>query len=75
MGGSLGYRLFPGEIVPVLASFRLFADDHFRTKDSLGGKEVPQRSPGRLVFADPFGDDVTGAGQGLLAEDTDFSGR
>ena len=66
MGRGLGYRLFPFKIIPVFASFRLFAGDDLRAKDSPGGKEVPQRSPGRRVFADPLGDDVPGAGQGLL---------
>ena len=67
MGGRLGRRLFPVEIVPVPASLRLLAGDDPGLEDGLRSRRIRAHpGAGLFVFVHPFGDDVPGPGEGLL---------
>ena len=66
MARCLGHRLLPVEIVLVFGRFGLFARGHGAVKDAPGSKEAAKGGPGLGVFADPFGHDVPGPGQGVV---------
>ncbi len=66
MGGRLGGRLLPVEVVPVPASPRLLPRDDLRLEDGLFREERAHPGAGLFVFVHPFGDDVPGPGEGLL---------
>ena len=64
--GRRGDGLLPLEVVAELRPLGLLVGDDLRFEHALCGEEIAHLRPGLLVFVDPLGDDVPGAGQGIL---------
>ena len=66
MGWDGGNGLFPIIVVAIFDCFCFFFRDDPRTDDALLGEQGSDVSPRFLIFINPFGDDIPGAGQSIL---------
>ena len=74
MGGRGGHGFFPVKIIPVFDPLLFLARDDFRPENRLRDEVRTHPGPGGFILADPFGDDVAGAGQGFFRRFHPFFG-